>query len=201
MLAWTMSQRRRCRDRQRGNSLLLAMIVLSALATLGSLTVVSVQGSLKASTHDRSHTVAMLAAESGAVVAMEYLRNTYDGVEHWSEYVNADGTPFLISNAAGEMPSNGALPETANNVLSADQNASYTVVLLNNRNDPSPVGGPIDGDGQVIIQSTGRGPQGALAIVEWEVRFDDTVPATANLPPALPQREGGLILVSWRVVL
>lgn len=64
--------------RQRGNTLVLAMIVLSALATLGSLTIVSVQGSYKASTHDRSQMIAMLAAESGAAVAIEWLRTRYD---------------------------------------------------------------------------------------------------------------------------
>ena len=55
-----MTAPRQARDPQRGNSLLLALIVMSSLATLGSLTVVSVQSSLKASTNDRSQTVAAL---------------------------------------------------------------------------------------------------------------------------------------------
>ena len=50
------------RDRQQGNSLLLALIVMSSLAALGSLTVVSVQSSLKSSTNGRSQTIAMYAA-------------------------------------------------------------------------------------------------------------------------------------------
>jgi hypothetical protein len=194
------------------------MIVLSALATLGSLTIVSVQGSFKASTHDRSQTIAMLAAESGAAVAMEYLRTRHDAATHWSSFVNPDNNPpFVLSNLAGQMPSNGALPLSPNNLFAPDQNASYSVVILNNRADPG-LGSVIappdkDTDGQIIIQATGRGPQGSLAIVEMEVRFQPVatesgappeprqvipLPDPQTLPPTPP---AGLILVSWRVVL
>jgi hypothetical protein len=197
------------RDRQQGNTLLLAMIVLAALATLGSLTVVSVQGSFKASTHDRSQTVAMLAAESGVAVAMAYLRTRFDpgptGTK-WSAFVlPGAGQPFTLSNAATEMPSNGALPLSANNPFAPDQNASYSVVVLNNPSDPAlgtagAAPSNNDSDGRIIIQSAGRGPQGSLAIIEVEVKRRGEPPPPPPPPPtpALPE---GYVLVSWRVVL
>src|SRR5262247_720487 len=84
------------RDRERGNSLLLALIVMSALATLGSLTVVSTQSSLKTSTNNRAQTIAMYAAESGAAVAMDFLAGHFNNVagntQGWSTYVTAGNT-------------------------------------------------------------------------------------------------------------
>jgi hypothetical protein len=219
-----MTKVRARREHQRGNTLLLAMIVLSALATLGSLTIVSVQGSFKASTHDRSQTIAMLAAESGAAVAMDYLRTRHQLATHWGSFVNRNNDPpFVLSNAPGEMTSNGALPPLpspppppppppSDNLFDADQNAYYSVVVLNNRADPGFAAVPPNGDtdGQIIIQSTGHGPQGSLAIVEVEVRFQgvptgnpgpplQTFPAPPLTTP--PTREAGMMLVSWRVVL
>src|SRR5437762_1816408 len=84
-----MVMERKPRDRQRGNSLVLALIVMSALATLGSLTVVSVQSSLKTSTNDRSQTIALYAAESGAAYAMDFLRAKGD----WTPYLTPANIP------------------------------------------------------------------------------------------------------------
>jgi hypothetical protein len=228
------------RDRQRGNSLLLAMIVMSALATLGSLTVVSVQGSLKASTNDRSQAIAMYAAESGAAVAMEFLRRKYDPGTFWSALVyieNKDNNSIIlppISSAIDGIPSNGAQPGEPENLFSADLNAWYSVTLLNNVDDPAfraadpatvtlacPAGTcPCPGrdcDAQVIIQSTGHGPQGSLAVIEVEVRRFAANPWILDPPPAPPRpspfaapvgpppiavpADRGLIVVGWRVAL
>jgi type II secretory pathway pseudopilin PulG len=187
-----MTTGRRPRDRQRGNSLLLALIVMSVLATLGSLTVISVQSSLKTSTNDRSETIARYAAESGAAVAMDYLRGQIkitQATTDWSAY-------FTVNNAEPRpplpFPSNGAQPGTPNNLLSPDQNAWYLVEALNNRNDPGfqpTLNRNDDTDGQIILRATGHGPQGSVAIIEWEVRWQ-------SQPPSEP-----LILMGWRVVL
>jgi hypothetical protein len=170
--------RRQPRDRQRGNSLLLALIVMSALATLGSLTVVSMQSSLKTSTNDRMQTIALYAAESGAAVTMNYLRRTFDatapGGNKWTPWgidlaANNLNVPYIPQ---ARIPSNQVRPGALNNLFSPDQNAWYEVQLLNNRDDTGFTvgGGAGDTDGVVIIRSTGHGPQGSVAIVEWEVQ-------------------------------
>jgi Tfp pilus assembly protein PilX len=171
-----MSPPRPPRDRQRGNSLLLALIVMSSLATLGALTVVSVQSSLKASTNDRAQAIAMYAAESGGAAAMDFLRANRA----------SDWTPYFT---ALPCPGNNVQPGAAGNAFSADQNAWYSVQLFNNRNEDT--GGPpgSDVDKQVIIRATGHGPQGSVAIVEWEVKWQDQTP------------QQPMILIGWHVVL
>ncbi|HEX2692012.1 MAG TPA: hypothetical protein VHN14_35630 [Kofleriaceae bacterium] len=187
------------RDRQRGNSLLLALVVMSALATLGSLTVVSVQSSLKTSTNDRSQTIAMYAAESGGAAAMDFLRNHFDQTNSWNAYVRPSNNP-IITLSAPDLPSSGALPGTPDNLFSVDQNAWFSVDILNNPNDPNFTAGT-DGDGQVIIRATGHGPQGSVAIIEWEVRRIGAVPPPPPPPwPPIPSSQP-LILIGWHVVL
>lgn len=192
-----MSLPRPPRDRQRGNSLLLALIVMSALATLGSLTVVSTQSSLKTSTNDRAQTIAMYAAESGAAVAMDFLGKNFNNTVDtqpwgWSSFVVANNIG-VVSVPPAQIASNRALPGTPNNPFSADQNAWYDIQLYNNRNDPgfSVVGGPNDQDGRIIIRSTGHGPQSSIAILEWEVQRTDYTrgwppPQTPFPDPPLP---------------
>jgi Tfp pilus assembly protein PilX len=198
----------RPRRAQRGNSLLLAMIVMSALGTLGSLTVVSVQGVLKSSTNDRSQAIAMYAAESGAAAAMVTLREHYLGAGGWSTYVHANNDP-LTPLPTTDMPSNEAQPGTPQNLLSPDQNAWYSVTILNNVDDPRFHDGALqDSDGQVIIRSTGHGPQGSLAIIEIEVRRLPADPPPGK-PPSVPPdvvmtvqdaQHPPLILVGWHVL-
>ncbi|HEX3763805.1 MAG TPA: hypothetical protein VHW23_34150 [Kofleriaceae bacterium] len=186
------------RDPQRGNSLLLALIVMSALATLGSLTVVSMQSNIQMSTTNRAQQIALYAAESGAAVAMEFLRRTFDGSDpgahfatSWSTYLSANNAaPPLMS---GVIPSSDALPtDRTNNLFSVDQQAWFHIDLLNNRDDPGFATAPptSDTDGIVIIRSTGHGPQGSLAIVEWEVQrigfWGSTSPPPPGTPPPTP---------------
>lgn len=205
-----MTKTRPPRDHQLGNSLLLALIVLSALATLGSLTVVSVQSGFKTSTNDRSQVIAMYAAESGGAAAMDFLRNHFDPATGWSAYVKPGNDPSLLTPlVAPDLPSSGAQPGTTENLFSADQNAWFSVTLLNNRNDPgfAAAAGTNDKDGQVIIRSTGHGPQGGVVILEWEVRRTaEPLPVPPALPPQPPpwpaiSPEVPLILVGWHIVL
>ena len=220
------------RDRERGNSLLLALIVMSALATLGGLTVVSTQSNLKTSTNNRAQTIALYAAESGAAVAMDFLgahfNNTNTGAPGWSAYVTAqNGAAAPISTAL--IPSSDALPSTPNNLFSPEQRAWFEIMLLNNRDDPGfdGVTPPLDQDSRIIIRSTGHGPQGALAIIEWEVQRADytrgwatppgpdgfpVVPNPWLPPPAYgwafaepllaspPTPRAGMVLLGWHVV-
>lgn len=173
------------RDRQAGNSMVLALIVMSSLAALGSLTALSVQGSLKSSSTDRFQSVALYAAESGAAVAMDYLRTHTDPVTYWSAFVDGNNN----NPPAFPMQSNDKPPGDPDNPFSTDQHAWYHVEILNNRDDPSYGGGaPNDTDCRVIIRSTGHGPQGSVAIVEWDVQ-------------GAPTWTTSLTLIGWHVVL
>jgi len=197
------------RDRERGNSLLLALIVLSSLATLGSLTVVSVQSSLKASTNDRSQTIAMYAAESGGAMAMEFLRNNFHPTLGWSAYVVPNGGPFKLEPP--NLLAGGAQQPSVDNPFSPDQNAWFEIVLFNNRGDDQYGfgSGSNDHDGQLIIRATGHGPQGSLAVIEWEVqRYSPPVPPTPPGPPPPPVGASwptpittALVILNWRTVL
>ena len=204
---------------------------MSALATLGSLTVVSTQSSLKTTTNDRSQTIAMYAAESGAAVAMNFLRNHFSSApgtpySSWSAYLK-QGNANVVSVPTTDIPSNDVLPGLPNNLFSADQRAWFDIQFYNNRNDPlfAAPDGQCDGDGRLIIRTTGHGPQGSVAIIEWEVQRIDYTPGLVPVPgpdgfpvpvqaPAVPvvafpwtwpaaaalQPTDGVVLVGWHIV-
>ena len=101
-------------------------------------------------------------------VLADYLRKNVNGTTKYSEFVNPN-------NASPQMPSgivgNGARPGQAGNLFSTDMNAWYEVEVLNNVEDPGFAVGD-DTDKTIIIRSTGHGPNGAVAQVEWYVRAD-----------------------------
>lgn len=192
------------RDRQRGNSLVLALIVMSALATLGSLTVVSMQSSIQLSTNDRAQAIAMYAAESGTAVTMDFLRKNFDasgsppfgGATSWSSYCTANNQ-LPLANMSAVIPSSDAMPGDPghHNLFSVDQNAWFHIDILNNRSDDSYHNNSpnCDSDGILIIRSTGHGPQGSLAIIEAEVQrvgYWTSVPPPAPLAPAFALPDG-----------
>lgn len=163
--------------------MLLAMIVLSALATLGALTVVSVQGSLKASTADRTQKIATYAAESGAAVAMAYLNQQFRWVTHQSYPGSA---PVLLP-----FPSNGAQPGDPNNLFSPDQHAWYSVSIYN---DPVEGQSQPDLDFRMIVESTGHGPQNSMTVIDWEI-------VATNHDPASSAPRGPMVLLGWHIVM
>jgi hypothetical protein len=187
-----MVRKRLPRDRQRGNSLVLALIVMSALATLGSLTVVSVQSSLKASTNDRSQSVALYAAETGVAFTMEFLR-THEA-DDWSLYYTVAGVPNVPAFPGLAFQANQSPPGKPGNPFSADQNAWFDVQIRRGGD------GATDAQKQVVIRSTGHGPQESVAVVEWEVKL-------VNLPPQPPDPAGptpgfphAFISIGWHVL-
>jgi Tfp pilus assembly protein PilX len=155
-------------NRQRGNTLLVVLIALTGLAALGSLTVVSVQSGLSTATSERAHDVALYAAESGAMVAMDYLREVVNQfASRSSAVISPDNSPLQVPPG---MPGNEALPGQPDNVFSADMQAWYRVTILNNVTDPRfTQGADPDGDGRLTIRSAGFGPDGATATVEVDV--------------------------------
>jgi hypothetical protein len=155
----------RARDRQAGNTLVLTMIVLSGLAALIALAVVSVRGGMKTHAGDRFHNLATYAAESGGAVAMDFLRKNVNLATGWSAFVSANNAN--PQQPAG-IPGNNQAPGTPGNVLSNDTLSWYSVQILNNRSDSGFAAGT-DNDARVIVRSTGYGPNGAVAVIEWEI--------------------------------
>jgi len=152
------------RDRERGNTLILSLIVLTALGTLSAMTVVTVEGGIATTGNDRYHAIAAYAAESGAAVAMDYLRKNLNLSTGWAAYI----TPSNLNPPSPGLAGNNADVGASNNLFSSDVPGSYSVQIYNNRSDSGYALGT-DADKRVIIHSTGYGPNGAIAVVEWEI--------------------------------
>lgn len=152
------------RNRERGNAMILAMIVLTALATLSGLTVVSVQGGIASSSNDRFHSIAVYSAESGGMVAMDFLRKNVNLSTGFGAYV----TPSNVNPVQPNIPGNNIANGVAGNLFDSDMQGWYSVQILNNRTDTGFAAGT-DNDSRVIIRSTGYGPNGAIAVLEWEI--------------------------------
>jgi len=157
---------------------MISTIALTGLVTLGSLTVLSVQGGMSAAGHDRHTSSALYAAESGAAAAMDYLRRNVDAGVKWSAFVEPNNT---APQSPGDIVGNGALPGDAGNLFATDVNAWYEVEVLNNLDDNGFAAGD-DTDGRVIIRSTGHGPDGAVAQVEWSVAVTLSGPPEPHCP-------------------
>ncbi|MEZ4360874.1 MAG: hypothetical protein R3B48_11895 [Kofleriaceae bacterium] len=159
-------RRARAARAERGNALLISLIALTGLATLGNLTVASVQTGVTTASSDRFHAIALYAAESGGAAAMNYLRSTVSSSARFGALVSpANQTP----QAPSAIPGNGIRPGADGNLFSADLQAWYEIQLLNNREDPGYVAGT-DDDAKIVIRAVGHGPGGAIASLEWEVQ-------------------------------
>ncbi|HVV86611.1 MAG TPA: hypothetical protein VHE35_26315 [Kofleriaceae bacterium] len=164
--------------------MLIALIAIGGLITLGGMTVLSVQGGLAAISHDRHRSAALYAAESGASVAMIYLRgHVQANPVFWSDYVNPNN---VTPQSPADLPGNGIEPGQPGNVFSEDMVAWYQVEILNNLDDPGYAAGD-DSDGTVIIRSTGHGPNDTTAQVEWRVQASGT-PGSGRPCPSYGQR-------------
>ena len=144
--------------------MILALIVLAALGSLSGLTVVTVQGGIATAGNERFHQIAVYAAESGGATAMDFLRKNINLTTGWKSYVSASNANPPQPN----LPGNNQDIGTAGNVFSADMPGWYSVQILNNRGDTGFATGD-DNDKRVVIRSTGYGPNGAVAVIEWEI--------------------------------
>jgi Tfp pilus assembly protein PilX len=122
---------RQARQRERGNSLVLAMIVLAALGTLSALTVVSVQSGLATTGNERFHTIAVYAAESGGAAAMDFLRKNVNLSTGWASYVS----PNNASPPQPNLPGNNQQSGAAGNLFSPAIRGWYSVQIYNNHGD------------------------------------------------------------------
>jgi hypothetical protein len=179
---------RRPSNCERGNALLVALIALTGLVTLAGLTVLSVQGGIATSASDRFNAIALYAAESGASAGMDYLRKNLVITGTTKTFPPA----FVSASNANppqlpDIPGNNKPPGDPANLFSSNQQAWYTVELLNNRNDtcPDTSSGYLTGkdcDGDLIIRATGHGPDGATAQVEWEINANSATSTNTPCP-------------------
>lgn len=173
---------RRPSNRERGNALLVALIALTGLVTLAGLTVLSVQGGIATSASDRFNAIALYSAESGASAGMDYLRKNLVITGTTRTFPPA----FVSANNASppqlpDIPGNNVPPGQPGNLFSTQQQAWYTVEILNNRNDAGYTTGT-DTDGDLIIRATGHGPDGATAQVEWEINANNATSVNTPCP-------------------
>lgn len=141
---------------------MLALVILSALGTLGMLTVGGVRAGIKTTGNDRFHSIALYAAESGAAAAMDYLRGVIDPTTGFTTLLQS-GSP-----SPDEIVGNNKQSGETGNPFSTDMHAYYRVEISNNRGD-SGFATNVDNDKRVVIRSTGYGPDGAVAVIEWDV--------------------------------
>ena len=179
---------RRTSVRERGNALLVALIALTGLISLAGITVLSVQGGIATSAADRFNSIALYSAESGAAAGMDYLRKN---IVISGGYGRFPTTFISASNASPpqltDIPGNNKLPGDPANLFAPQLQAWYTVEILNNRGDSGYATG-VDNDGILIIRSTGHGPDGATAQIEWEINGNGS--SSANTPcPSYAQKD------------
>lgn len=155
------------RDRhRRGSAMIVALIALTGLVTVGGMAALSIRSGITAVGADRSKSVALYIAESGAAAAADYLRKNVRGGTYYSEFVEPNNNPPQMPVG---IPGNGARPGQPGNMFSADMNAWYEVEVLNNLDDPGFATGD-DTDQTIIVRATGHGPGGAMAQVELYLR-------------------------------
>ncbi len=145
--------------------MLLAMIVLTGLGALSALTVITVQSGSQTTSADRFHSIAVYAAESGGAAAMNWMRDNVDPTLGWSAVMEPNNTSLWSPT---EIVGNNILPGATGNPFSDDVNAWYRVEIMNNRSDGGYTAGD-DTDRRAVIRVTGHGPDGAIAIIEWDV--------------------------------
>jgi hypothetical protein len=173
------------RKRQRGAALLLAMIAITALLSLGALTVLTVQIEHQSGGSGRFEQQALYVAESGAYAGIDYLRTNCETVDLFSKYVSIDNA--TIQEPTGIL-GNKAMPmQTGNPFGSTNTALWYEVSIKNNDSDPgfhgpapcpgSPSNPGPDCDSIVVIRSTGHGPDNAVATVEVTVQNNSCLAA------------------------
>ncbi len=145
--------------------MLLAMIVLTGLGALSALTVITVQSGSRTTSADRFHSIAVYAAESGGAAAMNWMRENVDPTLGWSGVMQPNNTELA---SPSDILGNNVLPGATGNPFSDDINAWYRVEIMNNKSDSGYSAGD-DTDRRAVIRVTGHGPDGAIAIIEWDV--------------------------------
>ncbi len=164
--------------------MLVAMITMSGLLAVATVTMVQIKRGLSASSEARFQSVALFAAESGISAGTDFLRlNIGAGNQYFSAYVSANNG--AVQSPLG-IPGNTLEPGEVGNLFTGDVPMSYTVSILNNVGDPTYETGA-DSDGIIILRSVGRGPGNSQ--VTLEVELDGSEGENSNRPcPGYAQR-------------
>lgn len=164
--------------------MVVAMITMSGLLAVATVTVVKVKRGLNASSQSRFQSVALFAAESGISAGMDFLRNNISPAPiNYGSFVTPNNNP--VQSPLG-IAGNTLGPGEAGNLFSGDIPMSYTVSILNNIDDPTFASGG-DSDGIVTLRSVGRGPGNSQ--VTLEVEIDGTGSVNLSRPcPGYAQR-------------
>ncbi|GAB4567949.1 MAG: hypothetical protein Tsb0020_20920 [Haliangiales bacterium] len=172
--------RAQAKDPQRGGVLLVVMMALVALTALGTITIVTVRSVVASATHDRFRSMALMAAEAGAAVAMDYVRTRRAPAPiHWTALVAPKNFPPVIP---ADLPGNGILPGQPGNLFNPDYEAWYEVEIRNNRDDGDYEAPPAaaeaghqgyilgeDRDAHLLLRVTGHGPNNAATLIEIDI--------------------------------
>ncbi len=177
------------RDRQRGSVMLVAMVTLSGLLAVATVTMVKVKRGIRASSQSRFQSVALFSAESGISAAMDFLRTNRDPLENFSGFVSANNGS--IQTPPG-LPGNDVPHGDINSLFTGDIPMSYRVSILNNPEDPGFAradddASPQDTDGIVILRSVGYGPGTSMVVLEVKVNGGDSR-NTSRVCPGYAQR-------------
>lgn len=140
------------------------------------MTTVSVRGGTASTASDRFHVIARYAAESGAMMAMEHLRQFGAGGDpKLSEFVDAGTLTAPVGRPLTELAAHNKLPGVTGNPFTASMGAWFYVEIYNDRAEAA---SGDDTNDRVIIRSTGHGPDNATSIVEWDVVINPETSAT-----------------------
>lgn len=144
---------------------MVALIAMIALLGVGAITMLTVRSDSAASGQDRFHQMSLYAAESGAALAMDFLRNQCDASALYTQFVTRNNeTPMSPPQIAG----NGKLPGELGNPFGAVPDTWYELQILNNADDTGFSQG-LDEDGILILRAIGHGPNQSSAILELEL--------------------------------
>lgn len=174
------------------------MIALVALATLGSLAVVTVRSSLSGTSHDQFKAVALSAAEAGVAAGIDFARRNLQPGLLWTGLVHPFNT--IPTDFLHPIPGNDVKPGEAGYVFTPEFTGWYEVHILNNEDD-----GPLvddsgfisytgytsgtDTDGRIILRVVGHGPNNASVRIDVEIQTPTVMGTACN--SGLGNNDGG----------
>ena len=176
----------RSRDAERGSTLIVALITLTALFSIGSVAMLAVKSEMSSVGQTRIDTETLYAAESGAAAALEYLRGQCGagGEVNFSAFVNqSNANPQHPPGIMGNLVQPGAVgyPFPPGTLV------WYDVSILNNKTDTGfASAGGVDNDARVTLHVVGHGPNRTAVTIEVEVY-------TTTCPVVTP-----LLVMGWR---